>query len=85
MDDEEHIPLHVKNAGTNHYKFKNGDSDRPKTSNGTSRPNPSNITEDKISQLERINQYHKHIEEKKKNAARPLSGGLNNQKMKTES
>lgn len=48
VDDEEHIPLHVKNAGTNHYKFKNGDSERPKTSNATSRPNPSNISEDKI-------------------------------------
>lgn len=86
VDDEEHIPLHAKNAGSiNHYKFKNGDSERPKTSNGNGRPNPSSISEEKVSQLERINQYHKHMEEKKKGASRPLSGGLNNQKIKTES
>lgn len=33
--------------------------------------------------MEKINQYHKHLEEKKKGAARPLSGGLQ-QKLKSE-
>lgn len=33
--------------------------------------------------MEKISQYHKHLEEKKKGQARPLSGGLQ-QKLKSE-
>ena len=36
-----------------------------------------------MSQIDKINQYHKHLEEKKKGVSRPLSGGLQ-QKVKSE-
>jgi len=48
------------------YKFRNPETDRPKTSNGGQRQNPS-IIEEKNAHIDRINQYHKHVEEKKKN------------------
>lgn len=62
--------------------------DRPKTSNGNHRQGANNhnavsISDEKLNHLDRINQYHKHLEEKKKAGVRPLSGGLQ-QKMKSE-
>ncbi len=73
--DEDHVASEAsrKTASNNLYKFRNSEADRPKTSTGNHRdPN----SEDKMSQLEKINMYHKHLEEKKKGGARPLSGGL---------
>jgi len=41
VDDEEHIPIELQAKSANNlYKFKNPDSDRPKTSNGGTRPHP---------------------------------------------
>ena len=79
-EDEEHIASEAQRqtASNNYYKFRNQEGDRPKTSNGNARDH-----EEKLSQIEKINQYHKHLEEKKKSGVRPLSGGLQ-QKIKSE-
>ena len=77
VDDEDHIAMEARHqtASNNLYKFRNPESERPKTSNGNHRG--SGIADDeKLSHAERINQYHKHVEEKKKGSGRPLSGGL---------
>ena len=64
LEDEEHNALEAQHltASNNMYKFRNPDAERPKTSTGTN----NRINEEKLSHIERINQYHKHVEEKKK-------------------
>jgi hypothetical protein len=82
LEDEEHKAIEAQHltASTNIYKFRNPEAERPKTSTGTTN---NRINEEKLSHIERINQYHKHLEDKKKSSGRPLSGGLQ-QKLKSE-
>ena len=70
ITDDDHVASEAQRqtASNNLYKFRNPEIDRPKTSNGNHRDSHN---EEKMSQLDKINQYHKHIEEKKKGAARP--------------
>lgn len=72
IEDDDHIASEAQHQAVAQglYKFRNPETERPKTST-------QQRDEKGLSHAERINQYHKHMEEKKMKAnGRPLSGGL---------
>ena len=56
--EEDHIAIEAQHqtVSNNLYKFRGQESERPKTSNGNHRIN-SGMNEEKVSHIERINQY----------------------------